>query len=567
MNICLLNDSFPPVIDGVANVVMNYGRVMSQDLGDNVVVGTPKYPDVSYEGYPYRVIPYPSFDTTDFVSGYRTGNPLAIREIAQMAEFKPDIIHTHCPAASAIMARILRKETGAPVIFTYHTKFDVDIARAVGDGFLKKETIKAMVSNIEACDDVWVVSKGAGDNLRSLGYEGELIVMNNGVDFPKGRVDAEMVKSVTKGFDLPENMPVFLFVGRIMKYKGLPIIIDAMKILSEKGCDYRCVFVGGGADAQEMQDKVKELGITLDVAGEDGKIAHFEGSEACGKVIFTGPEHDRERLRAWNTRADLFLFPSVYDTNGIVVREAAACGLASVLIKDSCAAEGVTHSRNGFMIEENARSMAELLLEVSANLPHLYEIGQHAMDEIYLSWEDAVKAAHARYAEIHEMAVSGKLGIRKHQSLDYLMKSAAAVLNGTEKAFHAPVVFYDGMRENFEEFREDLDDKRDELRMDYLIKKDEFSKDWKERRDDFQEKREELKSDFKENREKIKTEFQERRNEINDHLEEIKDNFAENLEDFKSDINDTLGYIKENLAETFDRDKDLEDKHDDFDNL
>ena len=37
---------------------------------------------------------------------------------------------------------------------------------------------------------------------------------------------------------------------------------------------------------------------------------------------------DREILRAWNTRADLFLFPSTFDTNGLVVREAAACGLA-----------------------------------------------------------------------------------------------------------------------------------------------------------------------------------------------------------------------------------------------
>ncbi len=516
MNICLLNDSFPPVIDGVANVVMNYGRVLSQDMGENVVVGTPRYPDANYDGYPYRVIAYPSFDTTELVSGYRAGNPLSIREISQMAEFKPDIIHTHCPAASAIMARILRKETGAPVIFTYHTKFDVDIARAVGDGILKKETIKTMISNIAACDDVWVVSQGAGDNLRSLGYEGEMHVMNNGVDFPKGRIDADRVKEVVSGFDLPDGIPVFLFVGRIMKYKGLPIIVDAMKILSEKGLEYRCVFVGGGADAAEMQEKVKEYGISLDVALEDGKLNHFEGSKEHGKVIFTGPIHDREKLRAWNTRADLFLFPSVYDTNGIVVREAAACGLASVLIKDSCAAEGVTHNRNGFLIEENAESMAELLLNVSGDISHLYDIGQHAMDEIYISWEDAVKTAYTRYEEIHAMAVSGELGIRKHQSLEYLMKSAAAILDGTEKAFHAPVVFYDGMRENFEELREELDDKRDELRMDYLIRREEF-----------------------------KTDIRKRQDEISDHFENLKD-----------ELNDRFDSIKENLSDSFDIKKD-----------
>ena len=49
MNIVLLNDSFPPVIDGVANVVMNYGRVLTGEHGDNVVVGTPRYPDAGYE--------------------------------------------------------------------------------------------------------------------------------------------------------------------------------------------------------------------------------------------------------------------------------------------------------------------------------------------------------------------------------------------------------------------------------------------------------------------------------------------------------------------------------------
>jgi len=449
MNICLLNDSFPPVIDGVANVVMNYARVLTRDLNENVVVGTPRYPDVSYEGYPYKVIAYPSFDTTDFVKGYRTGNPLSIREITQMSEFGPDIIHTHCPAASTVMARILRRDTGAPIVFTYHTKFDVDIARAVGEGFLKQETIKTMISNIEACDDVWVVSEGAGENLRSLGYEGEYRVMNNGVDFPKGRGDESLVKELSTEYSLPEGVPVFLFVGRIMKYKGLPIIVDAMKILADRNVDYRMVFVGGGADAEEMQAKVKEYGIS-------------------DKVIFTGAEHDREKLRAWNTRADLFLFPSVYDTNGIVVREAAACGLASVLVKGSCAAEGITHDRNGYLIDENAQSMAELLETVCRDLSHLHDVGQHAMDEIYISWEDSIKIAHDRYGELYEMARGGVFGHRKHQSQEYLLKSAAMILNETEKVFKAPKIFYEGMKDNFESIREDFQDIRDDIRNDIL---------------------------------------------------------------------------------------------------
>jgi len=460
MNICLLNDSFPPVIDGVANVVMNYGSVLTGELGASVVVGTPRYPDVNYDGYPYKVVPYPSFDTTDFIKGYRTGNPLAIREIAQMAESAPDIIHTHCPAASTIMARILRREIGAPVVFTYHTKFDVDIERAVGEGLLKKETIRVMVSNIEACDDVWVVSEGAGDNLRALGYEGDYRVMPNGVDFPKGRASETIVKELEKTYDIPEGITLFLFVGRLMNYKGLPLIVDAIKELSKEGSDFRMVFVGGGADACELQKKIKDYGICLDVYTEDGALTHTDGLEGmAGKVIFTGPVHDREKLRAWNTRADLFLFPSTYDTNGIVVREAAACGLASVLINGSCAAEGITDGRNGYLIEENSASMAALLKSVNGNISGLHETGQMAMDEIYISWDKAVRLAYDRYKELNEMKASGELGIRKHQSFENLMNMAAVALDGTQKAFFdTPRTIYEGMRENFEEFRNDITD-------------------------------------------------------------------------------------------------------------
>lgn len=460
MNICLLNDSFPPVIDGVANVVMNYGSVLSGELGASVVVGTPRYPDVTYEGYPYKVIPYPSFDTTDFIKGYRTGNPLAIREIAQMAESSPDIIHTHCPAASTIMARILRRETGSPIVFTYHTKFDVDIERAVGEGLLKKETIRVMVSNIEACDDVWVVSEGAGENLRGLGYQGDYLVMPNGVDFPKGRASEGLVKELEKTYDIPQGVTLFLFVGRLMNYKGLPIIVDALKELSKEGGDFRMVFVGGGADAKELQERIKEYGISLDVYGEDGVVTHTDGIDGmAGKIIFTGPVHDREKLRAWNTRADLFLFPSTYDTNGIVVREAAACGLASVLIKGSCAAEGITDGRNGYLIEENSASMAALLKKVNGNNSGLGEIGQKAMDEIYISWDKAVRLAYDRYKVLIEMKASGELGIRKHQSFENLMNMAAVALDGTQKAFFdTPKNLYEGMRENFEEIRNDITD-------------------------------------------------------------------------------------------------------------
>ena len=188
MNICLLNDSFPPVIDGVVNVVQNYAKYLQSDHGCNVVVGTPAYPGTNYTAYPYKVVPYQSFDTTAVTSGYRTGNPFAERAVTEMAEFSPDLIHTHCPATALVIARILREKTDAPVILTYHTKYDIDIRRNVKLKQVADEGIRVMVNNIEACDEVWAVSRGAGESLKALGFRGDYRVMTNGVDFEKGRV-------------------------------------------------------------------------------------------------------------------------------------------------------------------------------------------------------------------------------------------------------------------------------------------------------------------------------------------------------------------------------------------
>lgn len=431
MKVCLLNDSFPPVIDGVVNVMTNYAKYLMSDYGAEIVVGTPEYPNADYSSYPYKVVPYQSFDTTSITNGYRTGNPFSEKKIAELAAFRPDILHSHCPATATIIARILRDTIDVPLIFTYHTKYDIDIERAVKIQPLARESIRAMVGNIEACDDVWVVSKGAGESLKALGFEGNYLVMNNGVDFERGRVSDEQVAEAVKGLDLPEGIPMFLYVGRLINYKGLPIILDAMKRLSDQGMAFRMVFIGKGPDEELLKMQAQSLGLM--------------DADAPGKVIFTGPVYDRNVLRAFNTRADLFLFPSTFDTNGLVVREAAACGLASVLVRGSCAAEGITDGRNGFLIEENSSSMAAMLMDIAGDLPHLHEVGQHAMDEIYLSWRECVGRAYDRYNVILDKKRSGALE-QKTTATDYLVAATARGMLQWEKVRQLGHEFFNDFR-------------------------------------------------------------------------------------------------------------------------
>ena len=380
-NVCLCNDSFPPVIDGVANAVQNYARVIT-DLGAKAVVATPQYPDV-IDDYPYRVIRYQSYDTTS-AFGYRTGNPFDTNAITELAALDYQVIHSHCPMSSTLLARTLREAKNVPVVFTYHTKFDIDIKNAVRSNLMQEVAVRAIVENISACDEVWTVSRGAGENLRSLGYEGDFRVMQNGVDFAPGRVPAEMTAALDRQYDLPEGLPVFLFTGRMMWYKGIRLILDGLAGAKAAGCDFRMVFVGGGGDCDEITAYAKEQKL------ED-------------RCIFVGRVQDRDLLRAWCCRADLFLFPSTFDTNGLVVREAAACSLASMLIRGSCAAEGVTDGVNGILIDERAEAIAALVARFCENgCAGLRDLGERACRDLYLSWDSAVRTAYSAYGEVIE---------------------------------------------------------------------------------------------------------------------------------------------------------------------
>lgn len=385
ITVCLLNDSFPPCIDGVANTVVNYADIIHNNLG-RTVVAVPDFPGAE-DHYDYPVVRYPSIDTTKIV-GYRAGYPFSVSALGAVADEKPDIIHSHCPVMSTAFARTLREQLDVPVVFTYHTKFDIEINHAVRNRLIRKSAVKLLVNNISSCDEVWVVSEGAGKSMRSLGYQGDYIVMENGVDFPKGRIPEDACLQLRSELGIPTEVPVYLFVGRLMWYKGIKLILDALAGIKAAGKDFRMVFVGDGMEREQMEDYTEDLGI------ED-------------KCLFVGSIHDREKLRAYFSMADLFLFPSTYDTYGIVVREAAACGLASVLIKDSCAAEGTVDRVNSYHIDETSESLRDLLLHHGQERTAMRRIGECAMAQLYLSWEESVHRAYERYGIILDDYRSG----------------------------------------------------------------------------------------------------------------------------------------------------------------
>ena len=96
-----------------------------------------------------------------------------------------------------------------------------------------------------------------------------------------------------------------------------------------------------------------------------------------------------------------------------------------MLIEGSCAAEDVTDGRNGFKIKENADAMADFLIEAVKDLDHIHDVGQHAMDEIYMNWRDAVSVAYDRYQYVIEQYKRGAYDDRNRDITDAMVSVTA----------------------------------------------------------------------------------------------------------------------------------------------
>lgn len=381
LNVALLNDSFPPAIDGVANAVLNYAQVITKKYGTATVI-TPRYPHV-VDDYPFKVFRYSSAMLTTNMP-YRVGNPFSPKSVMELKAKNFDIIHNHCPFASGVLAQeiALGKPRKMPIVFTYHTKFNYEIDKYVPNKQFNKIAKSFILKNINAADEVWAVSQGTVANLRELGYQGEVHVMTNGTDFKVGKAPIEQIKEIDRVYNLTDEF-VLLFVGRIMWYKNLEIILDSLKNLTDAGYNFKAFFVGEGPDRFAVEHYAKTLGI-------------------YDRTIFTGAIYDREKVKAFFSRADLLLFPSTYDTSGLVVKEAATCGCPTVLTEGSCAAEGVEHGISGMLAKENAEDFTKRVAEVMNNQELHKKLSEECQVRLYAPWEKCVDKAVERYQVVIE---------------------------------------------------------------------------------------------------------------------------------------------------------------------
>ncbi|MCL2085154.1 MAG: glycosyltransferase, partial [Oscillospiraceae bacterium] len=328
MKITLLTESFPPVMDGAAATVDSYARCI-HERGGAVTVVVPRMPAHGEYEPPYPVIYYPSIGTV--ADGeYPFGFPYLPRTLKACREYAPDIIHAHSPFMSMTLALRMRRKLGKPVILTVHAKYAEELERYTRSPFMRRRALEMMMKHVNAADEVWVSSLSAAQELKRMGYTGGHFHLPKGTDFTVRETESDTISELRTRFSIPYNVPILLYVGRLVWQKNIRGILDALDILRERRQPFCMLFVGDGPDRTAMED-------------------YTAARRLDGLVHFVGRVSDRTLLQAFYSFADLLVFPSLADNGPQVILEAAACSLPALAATGGAASELIEDGVSGFI--------------------------------------------------------------------------------------------------------------------------------------------------------------------------------------------------------------------------
>ena len=111
---------------------------------------------------------------------------------------------------------------------------------------------------------------------------------------------------------------------------------------------------------------------------------------------------DRELLANYFKLSDLFLFPSIYDTNGLVQIEAASQKTPTIFLEGTAASSATKDNVNGYHAKNNVKEFADKIVEIFADESKYQAVCENAYKDIYHTWDDIVMEGYNRYLELIE---------------------------------------------------------------------------------------------------------------------------------------------------------------------
>lgn len=377
LRICLVTETFPPEVNGVA---MTAGRVVNGLLaaGHKVHIVRPRQPEedrsqlVSFADLPttlVRGLGVPGYN------GIRFGLPAGKALEKAWRLNRPDVVHVLTEGPLGYSAVRAAQRLQLPIVGGYHTHFD-RYTEHYRFGFLRQTVTNYLVRFHNRCHINLAPTQELASSLMEQGMK-DVRVMSRGVDrglfHPHHRSSALRTQWGVNKDDL-----VLLCVGRLAAEKQLDWVVQAWQAVRKDKPYTKLVLVGSGPEYQRL-------------------------ANAYPDVILTGPVSSHD-LGAHYASADLFVFASMSETFGNVVQEAMASGVPVVGFDYAAARELISHQVNGIVVPFADKAAFIQATVDATNQPQLLRQMARQATEIGRSWKAVLNELIANYRDAIHLA-------------------------------------------------------------------------------------------------------------------------------------------------------------------
>lgn len=320
MKICLVTETFPPEVNGVAMTLFSLVRGL-KEKGHEVQVVRPRQKSgevsdsgLNIEQFSVVGVPIPGY------SGLRIGLPCRSTLIRLWKKSRPDVIYIATEGPLGHSALRAARHMGLPMVSGFHTNFQQYMIH-YNLGLLKDPAELYLKDFHNRTLATFVPTEDTRSQLFEMGFR-NLKLMGRGVDtrlFDPRHRDDDLRASWGAG----PGDPVAIYVGRVASEKNMPLFFRTVESLREIEPRLRAVVVGDGPERHTLEEDHPD-------------------------VIFAGVRKGEVLARHYAS-ADVFLFPSTTETFGNVVTEALASGLVVVAFDYAAPRQYIRSEINGFL--------------------------------------------------------------------------------------------------------------------------------------------------------------------------------------------------------------------------
>jgi glycosyltransferase involved in cell wall biosynthesis len=371
MKILYISDVYFPRINGVSTSIRTFVEQM-QNLGHEVHLIAPDYAVATEDEAWIKRIPARSiyFDPEDKLMKWGA----AMQKLPELRLENYDIIHVHTPFVAHYLGLRLARELNVPCVETYHTFFEDYLHHYLP--VIPKSMARSIARVIStrqcnAVDAIAAPSQPMLDVLRAYGVKAEAEVIPTGLQqhsFKEADGQAFRLK-----YDIPLERPMLLFVGRVAFEKNISFLLEMTKVLIAKHPDVLLVVTGQGPAEESLHQLAQELGLS-------------------NNIKFIGYLDRNTELNACYLAADIFVFASKSETQGLVLLEAMAQGTPVVAIAELGTASILVEGKGALIAPDNVEGFAERVHKLLLHPEQRYELGKLALSYASENWTAKLQA-------------------------------------------------------------------------------------------------------------------------------------------------------------------------------